>query len=660
MSPWAEAPEMIVELGHFALILAFGLALAQAALPMAGVLRGVRAWSGAAVPLACGQFLFVLVSFACLAHAFLTDDFSVRLVATNSNTLLPAWYKFSALWGNHEGSMLLWLTILAGWSSAVALIGKDLPIEMRARVLSVMGMIAVGFHLFVLLTSNPFLRSFPNVPEEGRDLNPLLQDIGLVMHPPMLYLGYVGFSVAFSFALAALWSGRLDTAWARWSRPWTTAAWLFLSVGITLGSWWAYYELGWGGWWFWDPVENASFMPWLAGTALLHSLAVTEKRGLFRSWAVLLAIMTFSLSLLGTFLVRSGILTSVHAFATDPERGSFVLAFLGVVVGGSLTLYALRAPQSSGPAGYSLLSREAALLANNVLLVVAMATVLLGTLAPLVVSAMDLGRISVGPPYFNLMFVPLMSLLAVAMGVGPLMRWRDSSGASLRAMLAVPAASCLVIAIAFPFTYAGHWHAGAALTAGLTAWLAATLVAGLRQRLRERGGLRALPMLGFAYWGMVVAHVGFAFSMAGAGLTSIYSDERDVRMSAGDSVTLGAYEFSFLRTRHVDGPNYSAERGEFTVKNVSGERVRHLKAEKRDYHSQMGNVMTEAGIAPGFLRDLYVSLGEPIGDGSWAVRVHHKPFVRWLWIGGVLMGAGGALTLFDRRYRRPSAQQPVR
>ena len=647
---------MVVELGHFALILAFVLALAQALVPLAGVVRGVRDWAAASVPLALGQFFFVFVSFACLAHAFLLDDFSVRLVATNSNTLLPPWYKFSAVWGNHEGSMLLWLLILAGWSAAVAVLGSDLPRDMRARVLSVMGMIAVGFHLFILLTSNPFIRSFPNVPAEGRDLNPLLQDIGLVMHPPMLYLGYVGFSVAFAFALAALWSGRLDTAWARWSRPWTTAAWLFLSVGITLGSWWAYYELGWGGWWFWDPVENASFMPWLAGTALIHSLAVTERRGLFRNWAVLLAILTFSLSLLDTFLVRSGILTSVHAFATDPERGSFVLAFLGVVVGGSLTLYALRAPQTRETAGYRLLSREAALLVNNVLLVVSMATVLLGTLAPLVVSAMDLGRISVGPPYFNMMFVPLMSLLAIAMGVGPLLRWRDTQGSGVRALLAAPAAISLVVAIGFPFAYGGGWHAGAAFTVALALWILSTIASGLVQRLRERGGLPAIGRLGAPYWGMVVAHIGFAFCLAGAGLTTIYSDERDVRMSAGDTVTLGAYEFSFLGTRHVEGPNYSAERGEFTVRREGGSRVRHLKAEKRDYHSQSGNVMTEAGIAPGFLRDLYVSLGEPIGDGSWAVRVHHKPFVRWLWIGGCLMGVGGALTLLRRRSVRADAR----
>ncbi len=650
---------MYVELGHFALILGFGLALTQALLPMLGVMRGLRSWTQAAGALACGQFVFIAISFACLAHAFLTDDFSVRLVATNSNTLLPAWYKFSAVWGNHEGSMLLWLLILAGWSSAVAVLATELTQDMRARVLSVMGMIAVGFHLFVLFTSNPFLRSFPNVPQEGGDLNPLLQDIGLVMHPPMLYLGYVGFSVTFAFAIAALWSGRLDTAWARWSRPWTTAAWMFLSVGITLGSWWAYYELGWGGWWFWDPVENASFMPWLAGTALLHSLAVTEKRGLFRSWTVLLAILTFSLSLLGTFLVRSGILTSVHAFATDPARGSFVLAFLGVVVGGSLTLYALRAPQSSGPAGYSWLSREAALLGNNVLLIVSMATVLLGTLAPLLVSALDMGRISVGPPYFNLMFVPLMSVLAVVMGVGPLLRWRESSAGGLRGLLVGPIGFSLAAGLIFPFVYRGHWHGGAAFTAGLAAWLLSTLFAGLRQRLRERGGVQALPRLGSAYWGMVVAHIGFAFCMAGAALTSIYSDERDVRMSAGDEVTLSGYVFSFLGTRHVEGPNYSAERGEFTARSEGSTRVLHLKAEKREYHSQMGNVMTEAGISPGFLRDLYVSLGEPIGDGSWAVRVHHKPFVRWLWIGGVLMGAGGLLTLFDRRYRRARAPASV-
>jgi len=646
---------MMVEFGHFALILALCFALAQVALPFAGVVRQVRPWMDSARWLAVGQFLFVSISFACLTDAFLRNDFSVRLVAQHSNTLLPFWYKISAVWGNHEGSMLLWVLILALWSAAVAMFSSALPLDMRARVLSVLGMIASGFYLFVLLTSNPFARSFPNVPTEGRDLNPLLQDIGLVLHPPMLYLGYVGFSVAFAFAIAALWSGRLDAAWARWSRPWTNAAWLFLTLGITLGSWWVYYELGWGGWWFWDLVENASFMPWLVGTALIHSLAVTEKRGLFKSWTVLLAITAFSLSLLGTFLVRSGVLTSVHAFATDPERGLFILLFLGIVVGGSLTLFALRAPAAEPGTGVSLWSRETALMGNNVLLVIAMATVLIGTLYPLLISALDLGRMSVGPPYFNLTFVPLMVLLALVMGVGPLMRWRRNEPGWLRSQLLWPLGVTLLIAVGFPFAYGGAWHAGVALSVGLAAWIVITLAVGLRSRLIAQRGV----MPGASYWGMCVAHLGMAFCIAGAGLTTVYSDERDVRMKPGDEVQLGAYLFAFQGTRHVDGPNYSAEQGAFTVRH--GSSIMHLMAEKREYLSQMGNVMTEAAIDPGFLRDIYISLGEPLGDGAWAIRVHNKPFVRWLWIGGALMGLGGGLTLLDRRYRsgRERAQVPL-
>jgi len=647
---------VVVELGHFALALAASIALALALLPLAGVLRGVDAWMRSAMPLALGQLLFVAIAFGCLAYAFLHDDFTVRLIAQNSNSALPPWYKFSALWGNHEGSMLLWVSILAAWTGAVALFSRTLPLVMRARVLSVMGMIAVGFHLFVLLTSNPFTRSFPDVPAEGRDLNPMLQDIGLVLHPPMLYLGYVGFSVAFAFAIAALWSGRLDAAWARWSRPWTNAAWICLTLGITLGSWWAYYELGWGGWWFWDPVENASFMPWLVGTALVHSLAVTEKRGLFRSWTVLLAITAFSLSLLGTFLVRSGVLTSVHAFATDPARGLYVLLFLAVVVGGSLTLYALRAPAVAVRGEFGLWSRETALLGNNVLLVVAMATVLIGTLYPLLISAFDLGRLSVGPPYFNLTFVPLVALLVPVMGLGPLAGWRRGDGHALGRRVVLPLLLSCATAVAAPFVLGGRWHAGVALSVWLAAWILSTLAVGLRERLAVRGGWRAAGGLGASYWGMCLAHLGMAFCVAGAGLTSVYSVERDVRLAPGDSVELAGYTFAFMATRHAQGPNFSTEIGDFSVEREG--RTLELHAEKRNYHSQMGNMMTEAAIDAGFLRDLYISLGEPLGGGAWAVRVHVKPFVRWLWLGGVLMGAGGALTLADRRYRqrrRPAA-----
>ena len=546
--------------------------------------------------------------------------------------------------------MLLWVLVLALWTVAVAMFSGGLPVDMRARVLSVLGMIAVGFYLFILLTSNPFLRSFPNVPAEGRDLNPLLQDIGLVMHPPMLYLGYVGFSVAFAFAIAALWSGRLDAAWARWSRPWTNVAWVFLSLGITLGSWWAYYELGWGGWWFWDPVENASFMPWLVGTALVHSLAVTEKRGMFKSWTVLLAITAFSLSLLGTFLVRSGVLTSVHAFATDPDRGLFVLLFLGIVVGGSLTLFALRAPEVRSHGKFALFSRETALLINNVVLVVAMASVLLGTLYPLVLSAFDLGRMSVGPPYFNATFVPLMVVLVLAMGVGPLMRWRNSPSAGITSLITIPAILTVVLAAATPFLIGGEWHSGVFLAALLAFWLLMTLLVGLRERIRDGGGIAVLSRLGGAYWGMWFAHIGMAMAVAGAGLTSVYSEERDVRLSAGDRVELLGYEFQFMGTRHIEGPNYSAEEGRFVIRE-GDEITATLQAEKRNYASQMGNVMTEAGIDWGFWRDLYVAMGEPLGDGSWAVRVHVKPFVRWLWFGGVLMGLGGLVAVTDKRYR---------
>ena len=641
---------MLAEVGHFSLALAACIAVALALLPLAGVWRGVDAWMRSAIPLALGQLLFVAIAFGCLAYGFLGDDFSVRLIAHNSNTALPPWYKFSALWGNHEGSMLLWVSILSAWTAAVGLFSRSLPLVMRARVLSVMGMIAIGFHLFVLLTSNPFTRSFPQVPVEGRDLNPMLQDIGLVMHPPMLYLGYVGFSVAFAFAIAALWSGRLDAAWARWSRPWTNAAWVCLTLGITLGSWWAYYELGWGGWWFWDPVENASFMPWLVGTALVHSLAVTEKRGLFRSWTVLLAIAAFSLSLLGTFLVRSGVLTSVHAFATDPARGLYVLLFLSVVVGASLTLFALRAPAVGVRGEFDLWSRETALFGNNVLLVVAMATVLIGTLYPLLISAMGLGRLSVGPPYFNLTFVPIVLLLVAIMGLGPLLNWRRGRFSTLMRRIRMPLLASVVVALLAPFAIGGRWHAGTVLTVLLAGWILATLLWGLRERLAARGGWRGARKLGVGYWGMFIAHLGMAFCVAGAGLTSIYSTERDVRMAPGDRVELAGYTFSFAGTRHAEGPNFSTEIGDFSVGRDG--RMHRLRAEKRNYHSQMGNMMTEAAIDPGFLRDLYISLGEPLGEGAWAVRVHVKPFVRWLWLGGLLMGAGGLLTLVDRRYRR--------
>lgn len=462
---------MVPELGHFALILALCLSIVLAILPLAGTYNGNVLWMKASRSLATGLFTFVAVAFVCLCYAFLHDDFSVQYVANNSNSLLPNQYKLSAVWGGHEGSLLLWVLILTAWTFAVSVYSRNLPIDMLARVLSVMGMISVGFLLFTVLTSNPFDRYLPNFPSEGSDLNPLLQDPGLIIHPPMLYMGYVGFSVAFAFAIAALLSGRLDSAWARWSRPWTNTAWAFLTIGIALGSWWAYYELGWGGWWFWDPVENASFMPWLVGTALIHSLAVTEKRGLFKSWTILLAIFAFSLSLLGTFMVRSGVLTSVHAFANDPERGVFILAFLALVIGGSLTLYALRAPVVKSVPGFNLFSREVFLLGNNILLVVVMATVLLGTLYPLIADALNWGKISVGPPYFNFFFVPLMALLCLLLGVGPLTNWKNTGFERLKRLLWWPLGVSLIVAGIFPLLYADEYEWTAAASVFVGSWV---------------------------------------------------------------------------------------------------------------------------------------------------------------------------------------------
>jgi cytochrome c-type biogenesis protein CcmF len=648
---------MIPELGNFALILAIAVALALSTVPLVGVSRGNRRWADMSGPLTAALFALIALAYACLTLSFINDDFSVVTVANSSNSLLPIGYKISGVWGNHEGSLLLWVLVLAGWALAVALFSRNLPHDVRSRVLAVLGMVSVGFLLFIVLTSNPFERNFPNVPADGRDLNPLLQDIGLILHPPMLYLGYVGFAVAFAFASAALLGGRLDSAWARWARPWTTAAWGFLTVGIALGSWWAYYELGWGGWWFWDPVENASFMPWLAGTALMHSLAVTEKRGLFKSWTVLLAILTFSLSLLGTFLVRSGVLTSVHAFATDPARGMFILLFLAVVVGASLTLYALRAPKMRAEGEYRMLSRESAILGNNVLLTVAMGTVLVGTLYPLLITSLDLGRLSVGPPFFNITFLPLMSLLILLMAVGPLLSWREDRWPRLRRMLPVAALS-LVSAVVLPFVIGDGFHPGAALTIALTMWLVLSLLQGMRERLRSRGGLAGLSRLGLGYWGMFVAHLGMAVCAAGVGLTSVYTEERDVRMVPGDETVLEGYLFRFATLEEGKGPNYFTDIARFEVGRVDG-RMTTVIAEKRRYKSQMSNVMTEAGIDAGLFRDLFVTLGEPLGGDAWAVRVHVKPFVRWIWLGSLLMALGGAVAIADRRYQVRRRQEAV-
>jgi cytochrome c-type biogenesis protein CcmF len=642
---------MIPELGHFALIVAAALAVAQACLALGGAATGRARLMATARPIAAGLFLFVAAAFAALAYAFVTSDFSVLNVAQHSNSRLPAHYRFAATWGSHEGSILLWVLMLSGWSFAVSIFSRHLPERFVARVLGVLGLVAVGFLFFILLTSNPFERLVPGA-EEGQDLNPLLQDPGMVIHPPILYMGYVGFAVAFAFAIAALLEGRLDATWARWSRPWTTAAWCFLTVGIALGSAWAYYELGWGGWWFWDPVENASFMPWLVGTALVHSLAVTEKRGTFRSWTVLLAIIAFSLSLVGTFLVRSGVLTSVHAFATDPRRGIFILLFLSLVVGGALTLFAWRAPRVGLGAGFAPVSRESLLLANNVLLTVAMGAVLLGTLYPLFLDALDLGKVSVGPPYFDSVFVPLMTPAAFLMAIGPVASWKQAAlpdlWTRLRWALAVSVATALLLPLAL-----GHWSIGVAFGLWLALWIALATGTHIVQRFanapqpRLAAKAAAQPL---AWYGMIVAHLGVAVFIVGVTLVKSHEVERELRMAPGDSTSLAGYEFTFKGTKEIAGPNYTAMQGEFEVRRTGASHAETMRPEKRVYLAS-GQTMTEAAIDTGFTGDLYVSLGEPVADGAWGVRLYRKPFVDWIWGGCFLMAIGGFLALSDRRYR---------
>jgi cytochrome c-type biogenesis protein CcmF len=647
---------MIPELGHVALIIAFVLALGLAALPMWGSVRSRVSLMNLAPTLAVGVTTFVAVAFALLAVSFLQDDFSVAVVAANSNSLLPPIFKFSAVWGNHEGSLLLWVLILSGWMSAVAVFSRGLPLVMVARVLSVMGMVAVGFLAFSLLTSNPFERLLPNTPVDGNDLNPLLQDPGLIIHPPLLYMGYVGLSVPFAFAIAALLGGRLDASWARWSRPWTNVAWGFLSLGIMLGSWWAYYELGWGGWWFWDPVENASFMPWLMGTALVHSLAVTEKRGVFRSWTVLLAIFAFSLSLLGTFLVRSGVLTSVHAFASDPERGLFILIFLALVVGGSLLLYALRAPAVASRVSYTAVSRESLLMVNNLVFTVATVIVLLGTLFPLVMDAFSLGKYSVGPPYFNAVFVPLMALVMPFMTIGPLSRWREDSAARWVHELMVPCLGVVAVALVLAFMGKDGFNIWIALAVVLAGWVLLGVMKDLWRRISGApdGRLR-WRRLNPSFLGMTLAHSGFAAVVVGAVVVTQLNEERDLRMAVGDSQELGGYRFELMSLGQQPGPNYLADQATFEVSR-GGQTIAMLVPEKRRYFAS-GQIMTEAAIDASLWRDLYIALGEPIGENAWAVRLQYKPMVRWLWLGALMIGLGALVTALDRRYRSQVAQQ---
>jgi cytochrome c-type biogenesis protein CcmF len=642
---------MIPELGQFALSLALCVALAQGVLPLVGAARGNEAWMAFARPAAHAQLALVIIAYGCLTYAFATNDFSVLYVASNSNSALPLPYRMAAVWGGHEGSLVLWMLMLAGWGVAVAAFSRRLPDEFVARVLGVMGLVGVGFLAFTLFTSNPFERLLP-APPDGRDLNPLLQDPGMVFHPPLLYMGYVGFSVSFAFAIAALLYGRLDAAWARWSRPWTTAAWASLTLGILLGSAWAYYELGWGGWWFWDPVENASFMPWLVGTALIHSLAVTEKRGAFKAWTVLLAIVAFALSLLGTFLVRSGVLTSVHSFATDPKRGMFILAFLTLVIGGSLALYAWRAPRVRSGGAFALISREGALLTNNVLLVVAAGSVLLGTLYPLALDALGLGKISVGPPYFDTVFAPIMAPVVFLMGIGPIMRWKNMPVPELALQLRWAFAVSVLSAVALPLLF-GRWSIWISLGFLLAVWVVVTCGVSLWRRLRQSEGAGSLwgrlRSSSRSYYGMLAAHLGIAVFVAGVTMVKGYESQTQVRMVPGDKVALAGYEFRFDGMGEVARANHNATRATISVSRA-GSSVTVLYPEKRFYPVRK-ELMTEAAISTGLTRDLYVSLGDQLDDKAWLVHVQHKPFISWLWIGCLMMAFGGLLAVSDRRYR---------
>lgn len=638
---------MIPELGHYALILALCLALAQSTLPLLGTYLGHITWMKLARPAAYGQSLFIGIAFIALTYAFLTNDFSLTYVATNSNTQLPAIYRFCAVWGAHEGSLLLWVFLLSLWTVAVALFSRQLPLETMARVLSVLGFISLGFLLFLLLTSNPFLRLLPNIPADGLDLNPLLQDPGLIIHPPMLYMGYVGFSVAFAFSISALIGGKLDATWASWSKPWTLAAWCFLTFGIILGSWWAYRELGWGGWWFWDPVENASFLPWLAGTALIHSLAVTEKRNTFKAWTILLAIISFSLSLLGTFLVRSGVLISVHAFAVDPFRGLFMLIFLVTVIGLSLALYSWRIHfVRTVPARFTLLSRESFLLANNMLLTGAMLTILLGTLYPLIIDTLGLEKISVGPPYFNIVFAPFILCILFLMGLAPFSRWQNTDSNNFKRLWLVLVLAFL-IALCFPWLIAHQISWAVVLGLGLASWI---ILATLQSVLEKTANFWKLRKLSRSQWGMVIAHCGMAVCTIGIVLVSHYSLQKEVRMSPGDKISVGAYTFEFIGTRDLIGANYTGVEGGVIVRE-NDHVLAFLKPQQRVYNVQK-MALAKTAIDANVFRDLYVALGESLEGKSWSLRIYYKPFVRWIWGGGLLVILGGVLALSDRRYRK--------
>lgn len=652
---------LITELGYFALLLALVLAILQAVLPTIGIIKHQVQWQRLAPSLAVALFFAMMVSFLALMAGFLYNDFSLVYVASHSNSLLPWYYKLSATWGGHEGSLLLWLTILATWCMLVAVFSRALPLDMRARVLAVLGMIQVMMLVMLIFTSSPFSRTLPNLPVDGADLNPLLQDPGLIFHPPMLYMGYVGLAVPFAFCMAALWAGRLDAVWTRWSRPWTVAAWGFLTLGIAIGSWWAYYELGWGGWWFWDPVENASLMPWLAATALLHSLAVTEKRGVFKAWTIMLAIFAFALSVLGTFLVRSGVITSVHSFAADPTRGMAILAILAIVIGGGLVMFALRGWRLTVESSYKLKSRETVLVVNNIILLVATLVVLLGTLYPIIADAFKLGQVSVGAPYFNALFVPLTWLLLAFMGVGANIRYKYDSRPLLTTLVVCTISSLVLGAVVwYMISLLGEnttFDVSIYLTASLSVWVLAFMVLDIKDKVRHAKGLMAgLKKLTPSYYGMQIAHLGVLMVALGVAAVSSLSVEKDVAMTVGDSTHVQGYDFYLQDFEHIQGSNYDATQATIQVKK-SGTLMTTLYPQKRNYVVSM-MPMTEVGLQPSLFNEIYVALGEPIvatngkiSEDTWAVRVYVKPMVRWLWLGAIVMALGGLVAMMDKRYR---------
>ena len=641
---------MIPELGHFSLILAFCLSIILGTIPLIGAAKNNVLWMSLARPLSAGVFVFLGISLGILAYAFVTDDYSVQIVAAQSNSLLPLRYKLTALWGGHEGSFLLWTFMLASWMLLVSVFSKSMPIQFVARVLGVLGGLCVCYILFMLATSNPFARIVPLAPSDGSDLNTALQDFGFIVHPPTLYMGYVGFSVVFAFAIAALLSGKLDSAWARWCRPWANVAWGILTIGIALGSWWAYYELGWGGWWAWDPVENPPLITWLFGTALIHSLAVTEKRGVFKSWTVLLAILAFAGSLLGTFITRSGLLTSVHAFASDPTRGVFILGILALTVGGALLLFAFRAPLLKSEVGFSLVSREIFILSNNVLLVVSAASIFLGTLFPMVYQAITDDLISIGPPYFNAIFVPLMIILVVFLGFGPMTRWKRTSTNYLKGQVVKVLLASLVIGVALPLVVLMEFSVAATVCVSLASWIVLTIAKDVSNKIVNKSSvLAALSSLPLSYLGMLLAHSGIAVMLIGVGLTTFFSSERSVLLGPNESVELGSYSFRFNGHEEVRGPNYIADRASISVMK-DGLDLGNLFPERRIYLAT-GTPSTEMAIDAGFIRDLFVTLGEEKDGGIWSMTIYVKPFVRWIWLGAILMALGGAIAAGDKRYR---------